>query len=35
LLHQGERQVEGGRLGERSAAGLSACLARLGLQLGR
>ncbi|HVP13830.1 MAG TPA: tRNA uridine-5-carboxymethylaminomethyl(34) synthesis enzyme MnmG [Phycisphaerae bacterium] len=35
LMHCGERQVRGGRLGERSADGLSASLGGLGLQLGR
>jgi tRNA uridine 5-carboxymethylaminomethyl modification enzyme len=35
LMHTGERQTEGGRVGEGSARGLSACLARLGLELGR
>src|SRR3954468_6208041 len=35
LMHTGERQTEGGRVGEASAKGLSGCLARLGLELGR
>ena len=35
LMHTGERQTEGGRVGEAAAKGLSAGLARLGLQLGR
>src|SRR5215207_7859390 len=35
LMHTGERQTEGGRVGENSARGLSGCLARLGLELGR
>ncbi|HTD53223.1 MAG TPA: tRNA uridine-5-carboxymethylaminomethyl(34) synthesis enzyme MnmG, partial [Thermoanaerobaculia bacterium] len=34
-MHTGERQTEGGRVGEASARGLSAGLARLGLALGR
>jgi len=29
------RQTEGGRFGEAAAKGLSGCLARLGLELGR
>jgi tRNA uridine 5-carboxymethylaminomethyl modification enzyme len=35
LMHTGERQTEGGRVGEAPARGLSAGLARLGLTLGR
>ncbi|HEX8915760.1 MAG TPA: FAD-dependent oxidoreductase, partial [Humisphaera sp.] len=35
LMHTGERRTEGGRVGEESARGLSGCLARLGLDLGR
>jgi tRNA uridine 5-carboxymethylaminomethyl modification enzyme len=35
LMHTGERQTEGGRVGEQTARGLSGCLARLGLELGR
>src|SRR5688500_4786881 len=35
LMHTGERQTEGGRVGEAAAKGLSGCLARLGLELGR
>jgi tRNA uridine 5-carboxymethylaminomethyl modification enzyme len=35
LMHTGERKTEGGRVGESSARGLSGCLARLGLELGR
>jgi tRNA uridine 5-carboxymethylaminomethyl modification enzyme len=35
LMHTGEQKTEGGRVGEASALGLSACLARLGLELGR
>ena len=35
LMHTGERQTEGGRVGEAAARGLSGCLARLGLDLGR
>jgi tRNA uridine 5-carboxymethylaminomethyl modification enzyme len=35
LMHTGERQTEGGRVGEVAARGLSGCLARLGLELGR
>src|SRR4051812_4951930 len=35
LMHTGERQTEGGRVGESAARGLSGCLARLGLELGR
>ena len=35
LMHTGEQQTEGGRVGEASARGLSGCLAKLGLELGR
>ena len=35
LMHTGESKTEGGRVGEASAKGLSGCLARLGLELGR
>jgi len=35
LMHTGEQKTEGGRVGEASARGLSGCLARLGLELGR
>ena len=35
LMHCGERQTEGGRAGEAAARGLSGCLVRLGLELGR
>src|SRR5947209_6000709 len=35
LMHTGERQTEGGRVGEAAATGLSGCLAKLGLELGR
>ena len=35
LMHTGESQTAGGRVGEAGASGLSACLARLGLDLGR
>ena len=35
LMHTGERQTEGGRVGEAAARGLSGCLSRLGLELGR
>jgi tRNA uridine 5-carboxymethylaminomethyl modification enzyme len=35
LMHTGERKTEGGRVGESTARGLSACLAKLGLELGR
>jgi tRNA uridine 5-carboxymethylaminomethyl modification enzyme len=35
LMHTGERQTEGGRVGEAAAKGLSGCLAKLGLELGR
>src|SRR5437667_10520487 len=35
LMHTGEQQVEGGRVGESAARGLSAALSGLGLRLGR
>jgi tRNA uridine 5-carboxymethylaminomethyl modification enzyme len=35
LMHTGEKKTEGGRVGEAAATGLSACLARLGLEMGR
>jgi len=35
LMHTGERQTAGGRVGEMAAVGLSAALARAGLRLGR
>src|SRR5215471_7939899 len=35
LMHTGERQTPGGRVGEPAASGLSASLAHLGLKLGR
>src|SRR5207253_8492751 len=35
LMHTGETKTEGGRVGEATAKGLSGCLARLGLELGR
>ena len=35
LMHTGERQTQGGRVGEAAAQGLSGCLARLGLEMGR
>lgn len=35
LMHTGERKTEGGRVGEAAAKGLSGCLERLGLELGR
>lgn len=35
LMHCGEQQTEGGRIGEPSAGGLSGSLGRLGLELGR
>src|SRR5882724_7424714 len=35
LMHTGESKTEGGRVGEAAARGLSGCLARLGLELGR
>ena len=35
LMHTGETKTEGGRVGEAAARGLSGCLAKLGLELGR
>jgi tRNA uridine 5-carboxymethylaminomethyl modification enzyme len=35
LMHTGERKTEGGRVGEATSRGLSACLEKLGLELGR
>jgi tRNA uridine 5-carboxymethylaminomethyl modification enzyme len=35
LMHTGERQTAGGRVGEPAATGLTACLAKLGLEMGR
>jgi len=35
LMHTGERKTEGGRVGESAAKGLSGCLEKLGLELGR
>jgi len=35
LMHTGEQQTEGGRVGEAAARGLSGCLEKLGLELGR
>lgn len=35
LMHTGEQQTEGGRVGEAAAAGLSGSLLELGLELGR
>jgi tRNA uridine 5-carboxymethylaminomethyl modification enzyme len=35
LMHTGEKKTEGGRVGEATAKGLSGCLAKLGLDLGR
>jgi len=35
LIHIGERQIEGGRIGEHAARALSECLAGLGLERGR
>jgi tRNA uridine 5-carboxymethylaminomethyl modification enzyme len=35
LMHTGENKTEGGRVGEAAAKGLSGCLAKLGLELGR
>ncbi len=35
LMHTGEAKAEGGRIGEGSAVGLSACLRDMGLELGR
>jgi tRNA uridine 5-carboxymethylaminomethyl modification enzyme len=34
-MHTGETKTEGGRVGEAAAKGLSGCLAKLGLELGR
>src|SRR5687768_1940 len=35
LMHTGENKTEGGRVGEAAATGLSGCLQKLGLELGR
>ena len=35
LMHTGEAKTEGGRVGEATAKGLSGCLSRLGLDMGR
>ena len=35
LIHIGERQIAGGRIGEHAAVALSGCLAELGLERGR
>jgi tRNA uridine 5-carboxymethylaminomethyl modification enzyme len=35
LMHTGETKTEGGRVGEATARGLSGCLAKLGLEMGR
>ncbi len=35
LMHTGEKQTEGGRVGEAAASGLTACLQNLGLEMGR
>lgn len=35
LMHTGESKTEGGRVGEGSARGLSGCLEKMGLELGR
>ncbi|MGD1276937.1 MAG: tRNA uridine-5-carboxymethylaminomethyl(34) synthesis enzyme MnmG [Tepidisphaeraceae bacterium] len=35
LMHTGEKKTEGGRVGEAAAKGLSECLTRLGLEMGR
>lgn len=35
LMHTGEQKVEGGRVGEQSANGLSDCLRAMGFELGR
>ena len=35
LMHTGEQKTEGGRVGEAAARGLSGCLEKLGLELGR
>ncbi len=35
LMHTGESQTEGGRVGEAAAKGLSGCLEKMGLEMGR
>src|SRR5438045_2917798 len=35
LMHTGEKKTDGGRVGEATAKGLSGCLSKLGLELGR
>ncbi len=35
LMHTGPRKIEGGRIGEQAATGLSLCLERLGFELAR
>ena len=35
LIHIGEKQIDGGRIGEHAARALSECLAELGLERGR
>src|SRR5947209_6914462 len=35
LMHTGEQKTEGGRVGEAAAKGLSGCLEKLGLEMGR
>jgi len=35
LMHTGEKQTEGGRVGEQAARGLSGCLRELGFEMGR
>src|SRR5258706_1449216 len=35
LMHTGEQKTEGGRVGEATANGLSGCLEKLGLEMGR
>jgi tRNA uridine 5-carboxymethylaminomethyl modification enzyme len=35
LMHTGEKQTEGGRVGEAAATGLTGCLKNLGLEMGR
>src|SRR5579862_5021207 len=35
LMHTGEKKTEGGRVGEAAATGLSGCLIKLGLEMGR
>ncbi len=35
LMHTGEKQTAGGRVGEAAATGLTACLQKLGLEMGR